>query len=79
MKNKIQLTASVKYVTPGGRHHTINFETGKHDSISAVDKDFKWMFRQSINSRNASKILDKQYHIVEDYSDEYGSNPLYRV
>lgn len=76
MKKKIQVTGIVKEDSLN-----VEYETGKHDSISSAEAELLSMIdiTQASKSVNKATLIKTIYNIVEDYKDDYESNPLYRV
>ena len=67
MIKAIQITAMVKEDGV-----SVEYETGKHDSISAAENDLFWMVE---NTKDTGKFETVEvgksvFNIVEDYSDE---------
>ncbi len=74
MKKKIQLTGIVKEDSVN-----VEYETGKHDSISSAEADLCTMmdYTQASGSVTSVKLIKTIYNFVECYKDEmelkYGS------
>lgn len=82
MKRKIQITAIVKEYKELTLRSTgktvedfmnVEYETGKHDSISGAEADLLTMMDNTVASGTATGVeLDKAiYNVVECYEDEY--------
>ena len=82
MKRKIQITAIVKeYKELTSRftgeakedYMNVEYETGKHDSISDAEKDLLTMMDNTVASGSVTGVeLDKAiYNVVECYEDEF--------
>lgn len=67
MIKAIQITGIVKEDSVN-----VEYETGKHDSISAAEAELQEMiaYTKSGSSVNNIKLIKSVYNIVEDYSDE---------
>ena len=67
MKKKIQITGIVKEDSVN-----VEYETGKHDSISSAEAELLTMmdYTQASGSVAHVKLVKTIYNFVEDYSDE---------
>ena len=70
MKKKIQLTGLVKEDSV-----TVEYETGKHDSISNAESDLLSMMdiSQSTGRVKDIKLVKTIYNFVECYKDDYST------
>ena len=71
MKKMIQLTGIVKEDSVN-----VEYETGKHDSISAAEAELQTMIDYTVRGPfpvKSAKLLKTIYNFVEDYTDEYSS------
>tara|TARA_R110001592_G_scaffold361427_1_gene672061 strand:- start:1092 stop:1331 length:240 start_codon:yes stop_codon:yes gene_type:complete len=70
MKKLIQLTGLVKEDSV-----TVEYETGKHDSISAAEGELLTMMDYTKASRSVTdiKLVKTIYNFVECYKDEYNT------
>jgi len=68
MKKKIQITGIVKEDSVN-----VEYETGKHDSISSAEKDLLNMMdnTQSFGNIKDIKLIKTIYNVVECYEDEF--------
>ena len=68
MKKKIQIIGIVKEDSVN-----VEYETGKHDSISSAEKDLLNMMdnTQSFGNIKDIKLVKAVYNVVECYEDEY--------
>ena len=67
MKKKIQITGIVKEDSVN-----VEYETGKHDSISSAEAELLTMmdYTQASGSVASIKLIKTIYNFVEDYKDE---------
>ena len=67
MIKAIQITAMVKEDGV-----SVEYETGKHDSISSAENDLFWMVEQTkaAGKFDSVEVGKSVFNIVEDYSDE---------
>ena len=68
MQKKIQITGIVKEDSMN-----VEYETGKHDSISAAEEELQQMMdytRSGPFPINKVSLVKMVYNIVEDYSNE---------
>ena len=84
MKKKIQITAIVKEYKELTSRSTgktvedfmnVEYETGKHDSISGAEADLLTMMDNTVASGNVKdiKLVSASYNIVECYNNEYNT------
>jgi len=68
MKKKIQIIGIVKEDSVN-----VEYETGKHDSISSAEKDLLNMMdnTQSFGNTKDIKLVKAVYNVVECYEDEF--------
>jgi hypothetical protein len=68
MKKKIQIIGIVKEDSVN-----VEYETGKHDSISSAEKDLLNMMdnTQSFGNIKDIKLVKAVYNVVECYEDEF--------
>lgn len=68
MFKKIQITGLVKE-----NNKLVEYETGKHDSISSAEKDLLNMMdnTQSFGNIKDIKLVKAVYNVVECYEDEF--------
>lgn len=68
MFRKIQITGLVKE-----DNKLVEYETGKHDSISSAEKDLLNMMdnTQSFGNIKDIKLVKAVYNVVECYEDEF--------
>jgi len=68
MFRKIQITGLVKE-----NNKLVEYETGKHDSISSAEKDLLNMMdnTQSFGNIKDIKLVKAVYNVVECYEDEF--------